>query len=116
MKLIKAIVLTSISIAILGACETTTTLQFTSSSTPDVITHHPAESTIHTFVKANRSLLLEEAAQGQGTHLDTVAHVLGCSGKQKEDFTATIQGNYTQIFHQTSDVEISKSLLSHRCL
>ncbi|MBF0287559.1 MAG: DUF3015 family protein [SAR324 cluster bacterium] len=116
MKFIKALVLTGISILTLGACQATTSLQFTSSTTPDVVGYHSSEEMIHAFVKANRSQLVEEAAQGEGAHLSTVAQVLGCSGQQQIDFTSKIQGNYARIFTQASDMEVSEKLLSHRCL
>ncbi len=116
MNRFKLVMCLGILIAIAGACETTTTLQFTSSSTPDVITYNPADEAMYVFVEQNRSQLAEEVAQGHGEHLGAVTHILGCSGAQKKQVMSSLQGQYSEIFNKHSNLAVTQSLLAYRCL
>ncbi|MBF0280338.1 MAG: DUF3015 family protein [SAR324 cluster bacterium] len=115
MNFFKNFVLPGIIVGIMGACGATTSSEFTSSSTPDVMGYQEYEKVMFAFVQQNRLQLAEEAAQGRGTHLDTVASVLACSGKQKTELISELQGKYPEIFGSASDIDLSRSLLARHC-
>jgi hypothetical protein len=52
------------------------------------------------FFKKEYHFIAENAAKGKGPHLDTLAHMLGCSPLVYSEFAVTLQKNYQTLFFE----------------
>ncbi|OGR01935.1 MAG: hypothetical protein A2284_04215 [Deltaproteobacteria bacterium RIFOXYA12_FULL_61_11] len=55
------------------------------------------------YVKANLDVLTKEMAQGQGEHLSTLGHILGCS--EVDQFNSLMHRNYETIHNAPTMLE-----------
>jgi hypothetical protein len=60
--------------------------------------YKPKNKQLALFLKYNFLQLKLESAQGQGQHLDALAHLAGCNRGQ-DDFAKLIRNNYVQVFN-----------------
>ncbi len=54
------------------------------------------------YLMAQWQQLSEEAATGNGVHLNALAHLLGCSTQQYEPFATLLHKNYASLFNRTA--------------
>jgi hypothetical protein len=66
-----------------------------SSGTSNCVTNMQREAKVRNFIEANKIAIMNEAAQGQGSSLTSLASFYGCESKT---FGAELQKNYSVIF------------------
>ena len=50
------------------------------------------------FIKEEYKLIVEEAAQGQGKHLNVLAQLIGCPTESHSEFAVLLQTQYERLF------------------
>jgi len=74
-----------------------------SSGTSNCVTNNEREVKVRNFIEANKVAIMNEAAQGQGNSINSLASFYGCETKT---FGAELQKNYSEIF----DVENANNM------
>jgi len=58
------------------------------------------KATTQNYVEKNQTMLVEEASQGKGRHLEALAHLMGCSEESYQDVSTMIHRNFQKFMKE----------------